>query len=331
MTLKKDNIIFLQEQKWVKTFGGKDDDRGLDVKQTIDGGYIITGLTSSDVWLIKIDEEGNEQWNKTFGGKEKDWGGKVQQTLDDGYIIAGFTKSYGAGSEDFWLIKTDANGKELWNKTFGGEYIDMCYSVEQTSDFGYILAGFTRSFRTSSYDGWLVKTDINGSELWNRTFGWSGSDVFRSVIQISDGGYIVSGEANFFSDDDYQVVWLVRTDSNGIEKWNKTYLGTEFCYLRMPCSIQQFSDGYLFGGYGSQYSSTDDVDVLLIKTDLNGIMQWNKTFERSNYDRMVTASGAGPLGEAMMISLFLSSKLLMEDILLQVLQCHMGKGIMMSC
>ena len=207
-------------EQWNKIFGGNGNDRAYAVQQTSDGGYVIAGWTSSygagsaDAWLIKTDADGNMLWDKTFGGIGLDVAYALQLTSDGGYILTGDTNSYGAGSSDFWLMKTDVDGNMLWDKTFGGAKDDEAYAVQQTSDGGYILTGFTYSHGAGSSDFWLIKTDADGNMLWTKTFGSEGLDWAWAVQQTSDGGYILAGYTTSYGAGSFDV-WLIKTDAEG--------------------------------------------------------------------------------------------------------------------
>jgi len=264
---------------WDRTFGGSDWECGRSVQQTSDGGYIIVGRTDHgagdcDVWLIKTDSDGNKEWDRVFGGSLSDRGWSVQQTSDGGYIIAGCTESYGIGWGDVWLIKTDSNGNKLWDRTFGGSSSDRGYSVQQTSDGGYIIAGVTWPYGTAAPDIWLIKTDSDGNKLWDRTFGGSADDWSYSVQQASDGGYIIAGYTESYGAGGSDV-WLIKTDSNGNKLWDRTFGGSNDDY---GWSVQQTSDdGYIIAGHTHSYGA-GDCDVWLIKVDSNGNKEWDKTF-----------------------------------------------------
>ena len=150
---------------WSQTYSGSI----RSVQQTSDGGYVLAGAYclpgDCNFLLLKTDANGNQIWSRTFGGAEYDDCQSVQQTWDGGFILAGRTESFGAGNKDFWMVKTDINGDSLWSRTFGGTLAEYCYSVQQTTDGGYMLAGHTRSFGWACPNFWLVKTDENGDSL----------------------------------------------------------------------------------------------------------------------------------------------------------------------
>jgi hypothetical protein len=270
-----------RDEQWNKTFGGSKEDKGYSVEQTTDGGYIIAGQTYSyglfvDVWLIKTNKNGNEQWNRTFGGSKNDEAYSVQQTSDGGYIITGY---YGKSSRDLYLIKTNKSGILQWEKIIGGDQPDVGHSVQQTKDGGYIIGGITCSYGTGNPNMWLVKTDSFGNEQWNRSFGGFLSEKGYSVLQTSDGGYIIIGKltnaGNGFD------IWLIKTNNTGIKQWEKWYGGTKW---ESGFSIQNTSDGgYIIVGQTESYGE-GKYDVWLVKINKNGIIQWDKTFGSTKDD-----------------------------------------------
>ncbi len=264
---------------------------GMSVQQTTDGGYIIAGKTYtfgnalgySDVYLIKTDLNGDTLWTKTFGGMLDEIGLSVQQTNEGGYIISGSTDSFGNGSSDMYLIKTNSYGETLWTKTYGGEYYEAGMSVQQTTDGGYILTGMTSSFGVDSYNVYLIKTSSNGDTLWTKTIGGEHLYTGNSIQQTTDGGYIISGSGRADVDDDLDVL-LIKTDINGETIWTNTFGGQFWDY---GYSAHQTIDG----GYiitGSTPSNGNAYDVYLIKTDNIGDTLWTKTFGGVYDDRGVS-------------------------------------------
>ena len=253
---------------WSKTFGGNPTyNYTTSVQQTIDGGYIVTGnfggsIGNYDVYLIKTDANGDSLWTKAYGGMDDDNGRSVQQTTDGGYIITGETYSFGVGGSDVYLIKTDSNGNLLWSKTFGGIDDEVGFSIQQTTDGGYIIGGYYGSMGGGGQDIYLLKTDANGNLLWSKTF--SGGGVGFSVQQTTDGGYIISGFSGSFN----ASICLIKTDANGNLTWSKAFGGTADDWAG---SVKQTTDGgYIIGGYTRNFGAGGYNDVYLIKTDSLG-------------------------------------------------------------
>jgi len=257
------------QEEWTQTFGGDGSDIGHSVQQTVDGGYIIIGRTEGNILLLKTNSTGQEEWTRTFGGDDFDTGWSGQQTLDGGYIILG-NKTLGNGLPDIWLIKTDSNGQEEWNQTFGGNNRDYGFSVKQTFDEGYIITGYTLSYGDGINDYiWLIKTDSQGQEEWNQTFGGGGGDYGNSVQQTTDGGYIITGMTYSYGNGNSDV-WLIKTDSQGQEEWNQTFgeYGDDY-----GNSVQQTTDGgYIITGVYDYGIGSGSSDIWLIKTDSTGIL-----------------------------------------------------------
>ncbi|MFC1543145.1 hypothetical protein ACFL4K_01240 [Candidatus Neomarinimicrobiota bacterium] len=206
---------------WTKAWGSDEyTDYGNSVQQTSDGGFIIAGTivadgaVSIDMSLIKTDAHGDSIWAKTFGDSSDEAAHFVQQTSDGGYIILGVAGSFETDDYDIWLVKTDPSGNMTWDRTYGGSGFDEGYSLQQTSDGGYIIAGYTESKGAGSPDVWLIKTDPSGIMIWEKVYGGHLEDIGWSVQQTSDGGYIVAGHTRSFGSG-FNDLWLIKTDKDG--------------------------------------------------------------------------------------------------------------------
>jgi hypothetical protein len=252
--------------------------------QTKDGGYIITNSvrsfnSNSILHLIKTDRSGNKLWHKKFGEygiDQHDGGRSVLQTPDEGFLVAGATKTFGAGNLDAWVIRTDAFGNELWNRTYGGAENDTAWDIKATNDGGYIIVGNLQLYKNGPRNAWLVKINSSGFEQWNRTFSDS-NGLTRSVQQTLDGGFVIGGWTySHGHKNGYGDVWVIKTNGTGIEQWNKTYGGI---YSEECNDIIEISDGGLvFTGFTNTTLNDESLDVWLVKTNSNGTMLWNRTF-----------------------------------------------------
>jgi len=268
---------------WSRTYGGSSDDGAYSVQQTADGGYIVAGWTLSsgaepDFYLVKTDNCGEPLWTRTYGGSSTDQAYSVQQTADGGYIVAGRTWSFGAGYDDFYLVKTNSQGDTLWTHTYGGWSNEYANSVRQTADGGYIMAGWTWSFGVAQ-DFYLVKTNSSGDTLWTRTYGGSSSDWAYSVQQTADGGYIIAGWT--WSSGAEQDFYLVKTNNQGDTLWTRTYGGIRSDYAS---SVQQTTDGgYIVAGSTQSFGAGAE-DFYLVKTNSLGDTLWTRTYGGSYWD-----------------------------------------------
>jgi hypothetical protein len=242
-------------------------------------GILIVSILTSLVLLIWVFNltlaQPSTEWSETYGGMDYDFGYSVVQTTDGGYAIAGETYSYGAGGTDVYLVKTYANGTAQWTQTYGGTSHEIAFSVVQTTDGGYAIAGYTESYGAGNSDMYLVKTDAYGIAQWNQTYGGPDYDYGRSVVQTTDGGYAIAGYTESYGagNDDF---WLVKTDAYGIAQWNQTYGGTT---TDMAHSLVQTTDGgYAIAGYIAAN------DVQLVKTDETGSEQWRRQYGGGDID-----------------------------------------------
>lgn len=286
-------------QLWIKTYGGAGNEYQPfvhGVASTTDGGYIITGVTGpidsgpEDALLIKTDSNGTVLWNKTYGGPNYDEGYSVSQAKDGGYIIVGWTRIE-ESNINAWLIKTDKDGIEQWNKTFGGLSDSIGYDSCRSIEGGYIITGnIGLSCR-------LIKIDENGNEQWNKTLG---KGIGQSIQQAEDGGYIIVARnmtigGKYYSRDLTLLLaeiemggWIIKTDANGNKQWEKTFENETFL------SINQTSDGgYVIAGETRVWINNNEnyrtePRISLIKTDNQGNKQWQYRQKQAGYTHGTT-------------------------------------------
>jgi len=270
------------------TYGGSGDDLGFAVEQTSDGGYIMTGKTSSsgaggaDVYLIRTDAAGETLWTRTYGGPGIDEGRAVLQATDGGYVIVGSTSSFGLGACQVYLIGTDAAGETLWTRTYGGAGADCGYSIQRTSDGGYVVAGKTSSFGAGGSDVYLVRTDADGETLWTRTCGGRGYEEGNAIRQTPDGGYIIAGTTS-------NSMYLVKTDAVGESCWTRTYGRTTYSWGH---AVGLTSDGgYILVGTTGYVSSAENC-LYIVKTDADGDTLWTRAYDEAD-GRAVAQTGDG--------------------------------------
>ena len=283
-------------EEWSKNFGDEVLEEGLDVQQTFDKGYIISGIKSVDngshldVWLIKTDSKGNTIWSKTYGGKRNEYGNSVIQTDDGGFIVMGSSQSYGKGFYDFWVLRTSANGDSLWSKNYGGIYNDIAFQGIATSEGGFVLAGYTQPQNTTNADVWLVNIDAKGDTIWTHKYGGKYNELVYSVHQTSDNGFILAGYASVeITGFD---LYLIKTDMYGDTIWTKTFGGLSNDQGLSVIEVDG-SDILVCGfTFSTQFG---DPDLWLIKTDINGDTLWTKTYggEYSDIGRSIEETSDG--------------------------------------
>ncbi|MGA7303555.1 MAG: FlgD immunoglobulin-like domain containing protein [Rhodothermales bacterium] len=265
--------------QWERTFGSGLYDRGYSVRQTFEGGYIVAGSmdtpnVSSNVFIVRTDANGDTLWSKTFGNRFTiDSGQSVVQTADSGFAIAGWIRTP-TNNDDLYLIRLDTVGTTLWTKLVGGSGRDRAYSVEETAEGGFVLAGETASAgETPAGDIWIVKTDSAGNVEWQKNYGYQSYDVAKSVVQTRDGGYMVAGT---IQDGGYDG-WLLKTDAMGDTLWAKRFGSI---YSDEIDSIEQTSDG----GYAFTGQTGMNGDLWVGKTDADGDLDWERSYGGNGLD-----------------------------------------------
>jgi hypothetical protein len=288
-----DNTVTMQQTlsiapavEWDKTYGAGGIGDAYSIVQTSDGGYALAGTSGAGASLFKTDAAGNVQWNQAVG-TSMDTVNSMIQTSDGGYALVGC--AYDVGNGDFLLVKTDASGNMQWNRTYGfGDSWETAYSVVQTIDGGYALAGSTDHFGPTDF--WLVKTDAFGNMQWNTSYGGSGysGDFGVSVVQTSDGGYALAGGTNSYGAG-LEQFWLIKTDASGNAQWSKTYGALTRDEYAYSC-IQTSDGGYALAG-STTYGGAEN--AWLVKTDTAGNLQWSDTFSYACASSVVQTSDGG--------------------------------------
>ncbi|MEM6842462.1 MAG: hypothetical protein AAF632_09580 [Bacteroidota bacterium] len=315
---------------WDKTYGGTDFDSGNSIVATPDGGYLLGGTSESDagfekshniksgsydIWLVKVDAQGNKQWDKSYSGTGGDYLRTMLPTSDGNYLLGGtadessigFDKSEASrGGNDYWLIKVDAQGNKLWDKTIGGPDDDSLGDVVETSDGGFLVGGTskglsiggekTQSNHTSNSDKfWIVKIDANSNKLWDKVYGGEGVDFLSKIVKTQDGNYLLAGYSNSSTgfeksegakggpigpngtNSDY---WIIKIDPNGNPLWDKTIGGNGVDRLRS--AVLTADGGFLLGGHSLSDAGFDKSEnrrgYWLVKTDAQGNVQWDKIY-----------------------------------------------------
>ena len=258
---------------WNHTFYDSNyDDEFRCVIQTVDGGFLAAGdiepvgASLGDFWIVKTLANGDRQWSNTFGGDGDDRCYSAIQTLDGGYMLIGYTNSFGS-SNDLWMVKTDANGNQEWNRIYGGSGNDSGEFIIQTSDSGYVAVGNTNSSGAGNYDIWLLKTDKYGNLQWNRTYGGSDMEYCTDLVQTPDDGFAIGGVTMSYGAGGRDM-WLLKTNTNGDSVWSQTF----GCNTWDECLSMKstFDGGFVLSGYTSGFGSAGGWDFVLVKMDCNG-------------------------------------------------------------
>lgn len=316
-------LVFCQAPaiQWQKALGGTSQDFSSSIQQTTDGGYIIAGTTmsnngdvtsnhgQSDFWIVKLSDTGSILWQKTFGGTGIDKAISIQETSDGGYIVGGFTTSTDGdvtgnhGVQDFWVVKLSSTGVLIWQKTLGGTGDDELQGIQQTSDGGYIVVGYTYSNNGDivgnhgDTDIWVAKLSATGSLLWQKALGGTSSEIAYGIVQTTDGGYVIAGSTSSTNGDitsshGFGDVWIVKLSTTGTLLWQKTLGGTG---EEEANSIQQTTDdGFIIGcdtnsNDGDVTNNHGAQDFWVVKLSSIGDLIWQKTFGGTSDDLCYSA------------------------------------------
>lgn len=276
------NGVLLSQPVFEKTYSSSSpDERGQFAGPGADGGIIICGKTNStphDAIMLKTDNVGAVQWSQKLTGSGDEAFQCIRPTTDGGYIAVGYTSTSGAGGKDVLLVKLTSTGVISWSKTYGTSTDDMGYDVKQTTDGGYIITGDAKKSLNSTVGAvYLIKTDNAGGLTWSNMWGAGIGNEGKTVIQTSDGGYFVAGNASngFF--------YVIKTTGTGTISWARTNLATAMTSGNLSQAIQTADGGYALIG-NAIATSNNDIDIALVKINSTGVVQWWKTYGGTSID-----------------------------------------------
>ncbi|MFH1435069.1 MAG: hypothetical protein ABIJ56_05065 [Pseudomonadota bacterium] len=280
---------------WVLSFGGFDKDRAAAGIQADEHAYVIAGDTEGiapfdqDLWVVKLGEAGGVLWEKLIAGSNRDVAGAAARTGDGRFIVAGAIDVMGSGTLDMWVLILGSRGELFWQKAIGGGADDLARAVLETADNGIVAAGETASFGAGETDMWIVKFDAGGNVEWQRTIGGPGSDTAGSILETAEGDLVVAGGTESFGAGGRDA-WLVKLDGGGDILWQKAIGGPED---DEAAAVVETGDGGLAAaGTTASYGSGDE-DMWVVRLDLLGSIQWQKTMGASGPDWAVSAVHAG--------------------------------------
>jgi hypothetical protein len=277
---------FTLAQSWEHGYGyfGYPDaggDAGYGIMQADDGNFVCVGFTSSlgagrkDVLIIKTDTSGQMLWQKTVGDTADDFAYGIVQSITGDYYIVGETKSYGAGSNDVFLIKLNSSGDIVWTHTYGGVQSDNAKGILSVSATEIVLAGTTSSYGAGGSDVYLLKVDSAGTVIWTKTFGLTGNESANCISAVHDGGFIIGGNTESYGS---LHGYGIRTDSNGDTLWTKAYdIGIVAPYYINGVTELTNNNEFVFCGTGLRTSSGNFLRMFCINTDLNGNFSYRVT------------------------------------------------------
>jgi hypothetical protein len=254
---------------WTRTFGGPLQDCGYCAIETDDGGYLVSGYrdgpsgwTKGDLWLLRLDPDGDTLWTKVYGGPGEDFGFRICETPDGEYVIAGRNSTENQG--DLWLLRVDTLGDTLWSKVYGGSLIDVGYGITLTQEGGYAVTGYRDGpAGWTTGDLWLLRTDADGDTIWTKTYGGGGEETGFAIFETPGGGFVISGQTSTYGAGQGDM-WLLKTDSLGDTLWTRTYGGYQTDH---SLCMDVTQDGcYVISGYTSSFGAGNN-DFYLVKTE----------------------------------------------------------------